>query len=694
MGDRRRVLILLAAFLVLSGSVLVVPSARAPSTTRTWVLAGDDFLNGTFQNSTVSNLALQLGARLPPTNRTMVLDVGSPGSPDSAFIFAPSVLRETDGTYKMWYTGNGGGYNSILYATSPNGVNWTKVGVVLEPTPNGGGIPSVLKIGSTYHMWYEATTWGVGPIGYTDQIYHATSPNGVTWTVQGLALDLGANGTWDSAIVGDADVVAVAGGYRMYYTGWNDAGDGSIGVATSTNLVNWTRYAGNPVLPFGAAGTWESANAARASVMLMGSTWVMYYNGNVNGSKPQIGRAASPDGYSWTKDGNNPIIGPEPSPAWDSLGVMSSDLVMLPSGPVLYFAGQDSTAVRIGLLLFTPPPSRTDYGGYTSAVFDSGALGTTWLSLTADATVPSRTTMDLRARVGNGSTPDATWAAWTSASAAASLPRRQYAQVAVNFTSTAWNVTPTVMSITLGYALDQAPSATPWSPSPDAWTNGSRPALRWNLSDPEGDPVVAERVQVSLFPNFFLVNHDSGNLTPGTTSWQAPFLTDGIWYWRVQAEDGYGAWSNWTTSQVLIDTTPPKLSVSSPYAGGLLHASMLDVIWNASDGLSGLDHFTVSLDSGTPQRLGPGESTTVLTGVPDGGHTVRVTAFDRAGNPASVTLSFSVDTGILSVNGPYGAWPLVALVAAVVVAAALVTFVLWRRRKRPPAQQPAPPGTP
>src|SRR5207302_7838415 len=80
----------------------------------------------------------------------IVLPHGSPGEADSVYARAPFVLRDDDGTYKMWYSGYDGSVNRMLYASSPDGIRWTKHGVILDegvPPHNTNSVArqSVLK---------------------------------------------------------------------------------------------------------------------------------------------------------------------------------------------------------------------------------------------------------------------------------------------------------------------------------------------------------------------------------------------------------------------------------------------------------------------------------------------------------------------------------------------------------------------
>ncbi len=474
-----------------------------------------------------------------------------------------------------------------------------------------------------------------------------------------------------------------SGVYRMYYSGWDTQSDSQIGAATSQDLVNWTRYSGNPVLSWGPAGTWDSAHVATHSVVLTGSRWVMYYAASANGSTQKIGNATSTNGFDWTKDAANPVIRVEPSPFWDDSSVWAPDLVTDPSGPRLYYAGEPAPyESRIGEYSFAPPPEVSYSGAYFSPVFDSGAAGTTWLSLASNASVPTGTSLSLRLRAGNDSTPDATWTAWVGSGSTGSLPRDRYLQVGTDFGSTNWSLTPTVASITVVYIPNGAPETVPAAPGGGEWTNVARPVLRWNATDPESDAIVAEHAQLSQTPDFGVIAVDSGNLTLGATSWHVPYdLSDGTWYWRVQAEDGYGAWGVWQSSLFRLDTAPPTLSISNPAPGALLHSGTLNIDWSAADAGSGLDRIAVSVDGGTSIVAAGSNSSVILNGISDGTHTVRVTAYDRAGNAASIALSIVIDTNVLSLNGPYGAWPL-AVVNVVIIAVACLVAMLWIRRRR------------
>jgi predicted GH43/DUF377 family glycosyl hydrolase len=236
--------------------------------------------------------------------------------------------------FRMWYSDYTGGYR-ICYADSSDGVHWILHGVVLqkgEPgvwDEYGARRPVVSFDGTTYKMWYL----GFRNDGPRYMIGYATSPDGITWTKHGMnpVMTPGGNGGWDEWSLSDFTVISDGTLYRMWYGGYAYYADTArIGAASSADGITWTKYTHNPVIVPGAS-SWENQHVFPGPVTTNGSTYQMLYSGQgysypSEGSRG-IGLATSPDGYIWSRYNDNPVLKPGPSGSWDSDSAYSSCVV-------------------------------------------------------------------------------------------------------------------------------------------------------------------------------------------------------------------------------------------------------------------------------------------------------------------------------------------------------------------------------
>lgn len=172
---------------------------------------------------------------------TAVLKKGEPGSWEETGVFMPCIHFDGE-TYHMWYHGftNAGPYDpgSIGYATSPDGINWTRDTLnnpVLSIAPqtffSAWIIPNcVLYLNDEYQLWFT----GKSEQNSHFRIGYANSADGINWTVQNDSLpvlNVGLIGEWDDQWVCYSSVIFHDDMYKMWYHGRHMSID-RIGYAT------------------------------------------------------------------------------------------------------------------------------------------------------------------------------------------------------------------------------------------------------------------------------------------------------------------------------------------------------------------------------------------------------------------------------------------------------------------------------
>ena len=299
-------------------------------------------------------------------NNNPVLSGGPASTWDGGRIFYHIILF--DGTqYRMWYTGynpNLSAKPAIGYATSPDGINWTKYAnnPILTPNPTGfeeDGLfePVVIFDGARYQMWYDGSSQSesVFATGY------ATSPDGINWTKHSgnPVLQRGPAGSWDDQGAFPSTVRFDGSNYRMWYTGF-DGEVARFGHATSSDGIHWSKYLGNPILNIGPAGAWDSVFLWLPDVHFDGTIYHMWYAG-FGPATGGIGHATSFDGLDWNKDPANPILSPGAPGTWESEGVGDPRVLFEGNKYKMWYTGVDAQInVRIGYAIYDPTTAVTD----------------------------------------------------------------------------------------------------------------------------------------------------------------------------------------------------------------------------------------------------------------------------------------------------------------------------------------------
>ena len=135
------------------------------------------------------------------------------------------------------------------------------------------------------------------------------------WTDRGVVLAKGPAGSWDVRLAGisPTSVVKKNGVYYLYYVGadGNRSSDGgprhrALGVATSTDGINFTKYNGNPIITHLPHNNQEEGIFSAAATLDANGDIVLYYgaiwanNSTTTSVDVFIGLAVSSDGINFT----------------------------------------------------------------------------------------------------------------------------------------------------------------------------------------------------------------------------------------------------------------------------------------------------------------------------------------------------------------------------------------------------------
>lgn len=89
-------------------------------------------------------------------------------------------------------------------------------GLGYEPGVNRRDASSIIKVKDLYYVWYTRNT-DTKSSWLNADIWFATSPDGVHWTEQGLAVERGSEGAWDAYSVFTTNILVAEGMYYLTY---------------------------------------------------------------------------------------------------------------------------------------------------------------------------------------------------------------------------------------------------------------------------------------------------------------------------------------------------------------------------------------------------------------------------------------------------------------------------------------------
>jgi hypothetical protein len=166
--------------------------------------------------------------------------------------------------------------------------------------------------------------------------------------------------------------------------------------------------------------------------------------------------------------------------------------------------------------------------------------------------------------------------------------------------------------------------SSPSHPDSNAWYSNNNPQFTWTFPDEFNGVEVSYDENPVATPNMFYA----------TTSAEKDFtdLRDGVYYLHLQVRSD-GVWSKVSNFKFQIDTERPLNFDITELNKNETTKTQAEFTFNASDTLSGLDHFEISIDDSVPTLDTDVSNLYYKTPVLSSGkHIIVIKAYDKAGN--------------------------------------------------------------
>jgi predicted GH43/DUF377 family glycosyl hydrolase len=174
------------------------------------------------------------------------------------------------------------------------------------------------------------------------------SKDGVAWSSPVIVLGPNKETAWEKGINRPV-VLKVGDRYQMWYTGQAD-GKSWIGYATSPDGKTWKRASDQPVLS--PDQPWEKVAVMCPHVLYDENEklYRLWYSGGEQYEPNAIGYATSKDGMKWIKHAHNPIFIPDSKSAWEKDRVTACQVVRHGDWHIMFYIGfRDEHHAQIGI---------------------------------------------------------------------------------------------------------------------------------------------------------------------------------------------------------------------------------------------------------------------------------------------------------------------------------------------------------
>lgn len=249
---------------------------------------------------------------------------------------------------------NGSIRASVGFYESTNLTSWMRSSIpTFQPTDVPGDPDQNGCTGGT--LYYEKGTYYLFYIGLTQPGYEggvkslclATSTDMVNWTRRGVVISPNPSTPWRNAAIWHPSLVRHNGRYYCFFNADGGAGNESIGYATSPNLLSWTvDDANSPLLTKRGSG-WEAQFVGDPSVYKIGNTWYMKYFGvGANYSSASDGIATTTEAQfplGWVRYSGNPVLRPGPPGSYDALFAHKPFVFITPQAHYHFYTAVDKS---------------------------------------------------------------------------------------------------------------------------------------------------------------------------------------------------------------------------------------------------------------------------------------------------------------------------------------------------------------
>ena len=211
------------------------------------------------------------------------------------------ILRE-GGVYHLWYTGYAPSRSGVMqlgYATSPDGLTWTRYPANPIYTEHWVEDMMVVKQGGTYYMFAE---------GLNDRAHLLVSTDRIHWTRQGtLDIRMADGSPLPTGTFGTPTAFHEDNTWYLFYERNNDE---AVWLAVSEDLTTWRNVQDEPVLKPG-PDAYDRDMIALDQIVRYQRRYYAYYHGIGPSTRPprwSTNIAVSSDLVHWEKYSGNPIL--------------------------------------------------------------------------------------------------------------------------------------------------------------------------------------------------------------------------------------------------------------------------------------------------------------------------------------------------------------------------------------------------